>query len=58
MGVIQDCEGKVIRNYSRLVDTINANAAGVYAMLIDYRELLSLGSYNAIIEGDSHSAIQ
>ena len=41
--VIRDCEGKVIRNYSRPVDSLNANAAKVYALLIDCSELLSLG---------------
>eukprot|EP00268_Persea_americana_P043744 TRINITY_DN4402_c0_g1_i2.p7 TRINITY_DN4402_c0_g1~~TRINITY_DN4402_c0_g1_i2.p7 ORF type:complete len:104 (+),score=30.42 TRINITY_DN4402_c0_g1_i2:3517-3828(+) len=48
----------VIRNYSGSVDSLNANASKVYALLIGCRELLSLGGYNAIIEGDSVSAIQ
>ena len=37
---------------------MNANAAEVYALLIGCHELLSLGGHNAIIEGDSFSAIQ
>ena len=57
-GVIHDCAGKVIRNYSGPVDSMNANAAEVYAMLIGCHELLRLGSSNAIIEGDSYLAIQ
>eukprot|EP00268_Persea_americana_P043745 TRINITY_DN4402_c0_g1_i3.p1 TRINITY_DN4402_c0_g1~~TRINITY_DN4402_c0_g1_i3.p1 ORF type:complete len:237 (+),score=33.87 TRINITY_DN4402_c0_g1_i3:165-875(+) len=57
-GIIQDYEGKVIRNYYGPVDSMNTHAAKVYAMLIDCRELLSLGSYNTINEGDSHSTIQ
>ena len=48
----------MIRNYYGPVDSMNANAAEVYAMFIGCRELLSLGSYNAIMEGDSYSAIQ
>ena len=56
--VIQDCEGKVTRNYPGLVDSMNATAAEVNAMSIGCRELLSLRSYNTIIEGDSFSAIQ
>ncbi|XXG42545.1 hypothetical protein AAC387_Pa01g2800 [Persea americana] len=56
--VIRNCKGKVIRNYYGPVNSMNANAAEVYAMLIGCHELLSLGGYNAIIEGDSYSAIQ
>ena len=37
---------------------MNANAAEVYAMLIGCHELFRVGSSNAIIEGNSYSAIQ
>ena len=40
------------------MDSLNANEAEVFALLIGYRELLRFGGYNAILEGDSFSAIQ
>ena len=39
------------------MDSLSANEAEVYALLIGFCEL-SLESLNAIIEGDSYSAIQ
>ena len=48
----------MIRNYSGLVDSLNANATEVNALLIGCRELLGLGGYNATIDSDSFSAIQ
>lgn len=35
------------------MDSLNADEAKVYALLIGRRELLSLEGLNAIIEGDS-----
>ena len=40
------------------VDSLCANEAEVYALLIACRELLTLESINVVFEGDSYSAIQ
>ena len=57
-GVIRDWKGNVLRNFSGPVDSLSANDAEVYALLIGCRELLTLESINAVIERDSYSAIQ
>lgn len=57
-GVIRDWNGNVIRSFFGPLDSLNANEAEVYALLIGYHELLRLRGYNVIIEGDSFSAIQ
>lgn len=52
-GVIRDWNGNVIRSFFGPLHSLNANEAEVYALLIGYHELLRLGGYNVIIEGDS-----
>ena len=48
----------MLRNFSGSMDSLNANEAEVYALLIGCLGLLTLESINAIIEGDSYLAIQ
>ena len=57
-GFIRGCNGNVIRSFFGPLNSLNADKAEVYALLIGYHELLRLGGYNVIIEGDSFSAIQ
>ena len=52
-GVIRDWKGTVLRNFLGPVDSLSANDAEVFALLIGCRELLTLESINAVIEGDS-----
>lgn len=40
------------------MDSLNANEVKVFALLIGCLELLRLGAYNAILQGDSLSTIQ
>ena len=51
-------KGDVKRNVSGPVDSLSANEAEVYALLIGCHELLTLESINVVIEGDSYLAIQ
>lgn len=57
-GLIRDWNGNIVRNFSGPADSLDANKAEVLALLIGFRELRSLKGFNAIIEGDSFSAIQ
>ena len=57
-GIIRDWNGHVFRNFWGHVDSVSANEVEVYALMIGCHELLSLKSINAIIKGDSCSAIQ
>ena len=56
--VIRNWNGMVVRRSSGPVDSSYANKAEVFALLIECRELLKLGCYNYILEGDFFSAIQ
>ena len=57
-GLIRDWIGNIVRNFSGPADSLDANKAEVLALLIGFHELRSLKGFNAIIEGDSLSAIQ
>lgn len=57
-GVIGDSSGMIVKNYSGPVSSLDSNGAEVFALLVGCRKLWKLGGYNAIIEGDSFSAIQ
>lgn len=58
MGVIRDSSGKILCTYAGPVDCVDSNRVEVYPMLMGCHELCKLKGYNAIIEGDSLSAIQ
>lgn len=55
-GVFCDFNGKV-KSFSGPANSSDSNDSEVYAILAGCHELQKLGCYNAIIEGDSFSAI-
>lgn len=46
------------KNFPEPVSSMDSNGAKVFALLVVCHELLKLGGYNAIIEGDPFSTIQ
>lgn len=56
-GVIRDWSGQVMNNFLGPVNSLDANCDEVYALLVGCQKLRKLGGYNAIIEGESFSAI-
>lgn len=57
-GMVRDSTGSILCSYSRSVDVLESNEAAVFAMLVGCRELRRLGGQNAIVEGDSFTAIK
>ena len=57
-GVIRDWNGITIRNFSGLVDSLDANESEMKALLVGCSDLRKLESSKVIIEGDSFSTIQ
>lgn len=57
-GVIGDNTGMISCSYSVWVDCTDSNVVDSFTKLIICRELQKLSGHNAIIEGDSFSAIQ
>lgn len=55
---IRDTKGQILHQFSGSVNSEDSNTAEVYAMLMSCQELLKLGSFYAIIEGDSFLVIQ
>lgn len=58
IGVIRDWNGNIVRSLSRPIDSSDADETKLFAILIGCRELLQMGGYSAILEGDSFSIIQ
>lgn len=56
-GVTRDSLDIPLCTYSGSLDCVHSNEAEVFAMLVGCRGLWKLGGHNAIIEGDSFSAI-
>lgn len=50
-GVIRNWDGIVIRSFSGPMDSLDANGAEVFALLVGCRELLKLGGYNLFSKG-------
>lgn len=57
-GFIRVWNGNVVRNFSGHVDSLNANEAGVFNLLIGCHELLRMEGFNHILEGGFVSAMQ
>lgn len=56
--VIRDTFSHILCTLSGLVECDDANGAEVFAMIMGCRELRKMEAINAIVEGDSFSAIQ
>ena len=54
--VTRDWNGIVVRNFSGLVDSLDANESEINALLVGCHELRKLEGFKTIIEGDSFLA--
>lgn len=57
-GVLRNILGESLLVYSGSINCFDPNEVETFAMLVGCRELMKLGGHNAIVEGDSFSAIR
>lgn len=54
----RDCCSHVTRNFSRQVDSSDANEAKMFALQVDSQELLKLGEFKDFLKGNSFLILQ